>query len=111
MRQVLLALAFCCVAGAAGAQEQKPDVVLLPREVAQAALDWIATPNPMMAVRLYSTLQACLQDNPHNGATMRMGGDQCPVVSEAIAARAKEVENLQKQLADAKTPKEGATKP
>ena len=84
------------------AQEQKPDVVLIPRDVAQMALNWIAAPDPTVAVRLYSALQACIQDNPHNGAVSRMGSDQCPVVTQAIEARTKEIADLQKQLADAK---------
>jgi hypothetical protein len=70
-------------------------MVLLPRSLAEAAVQWIAAPNAGNAVQLYDSLAACLADNPHDGVTWRMGQDQCSGVTEALAAQAK-------ALADAK---------
>ena len=70
----------------------RPDVVLLPRDVAIAAMNWIAQPDPTSAVRLFALLSACMQDNPASGVTARAGGpDQCPAVAAAIEARDKEL--------------------
>lgn len=66
-----------------------PDLVLLPRATAEAALAWIATPNPVNAVRLYAELAACLADNPVNGRVARQARDHCPAVTAALAERHK----------------------
>ena len=109
VKQALLAAVACLVGGTAMAQGAPPDVVLLPRAVAQAAMQWVMAPDPTNAVRIYAALQACMQNNPHDGVTTRMGPDQCPEVTEALAARNKEIADLKKQLSD-KAPKE-APKP
>jgi len=101
MRALVLAAALMAAAPfAAQAQPQppKPEMVLLPRQVAEAAAQWIAQPNAGNAVQLYAALTACIADNPHGGVTTHMGADQCAAVTEALAAQAKE-------LADAKAPK------
>lgn len=76
------------------AAAQKPDTVMLPRDVAQSAMAWIATPDPTVAVRLFSALQACIQNNPTDGKMVRQGTDQCPAVTDALAARDKEISDL-----------------
>lgn len=63
----------------------KPDVVLLPKALAEAATNWIASPDPTVAVKLYGSLIACLNNNPHNGVTVHNGQDQCPIVTSALA--------------------------
>ena len=81
-----------------------PEMVLLPRPLAEQALAWIATPNPTNAVMLYASFAACLNDNPHNGVATRSGQDQCQMVTDALAARDKEIADLKKQIADLKPP-------
>jgi len=99
IRIAAIAAAALLVAAPAFAQPQaKPEMVLLPRQVAEAAAQWIAQPNAGNAVQLYAALTACIADNPHGGVTTHMGADQCAAVTEALAAQAKE-------LADAKAPK------
>lgn len=102
----IVAMAVVAVPAAAQQSLPKPDVVLLPRDVAQSAMAWIATPDPTVAVRLFSALQACVGNNPQDGRVVRQGQDQCPVVTEALAARDKEIEDLKRQLAEAKKPPE-----
>jgi hypothetical protein len=86
-----------------GQPPQPPvEMVMLPRPVAEQALQWLAAPNPNNAVMLYATFSACLNDNPKGGVAMRMGQDQCPTVSDALAARDKEIADLKKQIADLK---------
>jgi hypothetical protein len=63
-------------------------MVLLPRGIAEMAAGWIRAPDPTSAVQLYAVLLACLADNPKNGVVRRMGEDQCPTVTAALAARA-----------------------
>jgi hypothetical protein len=74
--------------GAAPATQEAPDMILVPRGIAEGALAWIARPDPLTAVQLYATLSACIRDNPHGGVTIKMGPDQCPVVTAALAAQA-----------------------
>ncbi len=64
-------------------------MVLLPRQAAEAAAQWIAAPNAETAVRLYAGLVACLNDNPVDGVVRREGPDQCPAVTAALRAMAK----------------------
>lgn len=102
-----LTIALLPAIPAAAVAEQplpKPDVVIIPRVAVQAAMNWIATPDPTNAVRLYSALQACLQDNPIDGRVSRMGPDQCPEVTEAIAARDKEIADLRQLNGKTKEP-------
>src|SRR6185312_11029033 len=96
MRRLILA-AFLVAPFAAQAQQQpqKPEMVLLPRQVAEAAAQWIAQPNAGNAVQLYAAMTACIADNPSSGVVRHVGPDQCPAVTEALAAR-------EKELADAK---------
>lgn len=82
--------------------QQAAEMVLLPRPIAEKALEWIAAPNANNAVMLYASFAACLNDNPHNGVTARSGQDQCPAVSDAVAAREKEIADLKKQISDMK---------
>lgn len=110
MKQVVFAICLSFLPVAAMAQPAPQDVVVLPRDVAQAALGWIGTPDPMTAVRLYVALNACLNNNPHGGVTTRMGPDQCPSVTQALADRDKQIADLRKQLDAAKKPQE-APKP
>lgn len=99
-----LLLAALLLAPLAAAAQPAPEMVLLPRQVAEAARDWIATPNAGNAVQLYALLSACLDDNPKDGRLVRMGADRCQPVTDAIAARDKEIADLKKQLDDAKKP-------
>ena len=96
------------------AQQPPPrsDVILLPRDVALAAMNWIAQPEAANAVKLYAALSACINDNPVNGMLTQTGADQCPEVTAAIAARAKELTDLRSKVTKptevpAITPKEG----
>lgn len=102
---VIAALLLLPVAAATQpALAQKPDMVLLPREVAAAAANWIAQPDAATAVKLYAALSACINDNPSGGAVTRMGQDQCAVVTDAIATRDKELADLRAKLAEATKP-------
>lgn len=75
-------------------QPPAPEMVLLPRSVAETAAQWIASPNAGNAVQLYAALTACISDNPHGGVTTHMGQDQCGAVTAALAARDKEIADL-----------------
>jgi len=100
MRSLILALSLVptlAVAQAPAMQSPQPDMVLLPRWLAETAAQWIAAPNATDAVQLFIALQACLADNPIAGVTHREGPDQCPAVTRALAAQAQ-------GLADAKKP-------
>ena len=93
MRALILAFALLLPI-AAHAQQPTIEMVLVPRGIAETALSWIMAPNANNAVQLYAALQACIADNPHGGVTRRSGPDQCPAVTEALAAQ-------EKALADA----------
>ena len=89
IRCAIMAVGACATwsAPAWAADPVPPEMVLLPRNLAEAAAQWIATPDAATAVRIYATLQACLADNPVNGRVQRMGQDQCPAVTAALAER------------------------
>lgn len=96
MRHLTLAAALLAVAPAfAQPPPAAPEMVLLPRILAETAAQWIGAPDATTAVRVFAALQACLADNPQGGRLVRQGQDQCPAVTAALAARDKE-------LADAK---------
>ena len=86
----MLALLLPTVALAAPKPAPPPTIpagmVLLPRQAAEAAAQWIAAPNAETAVRLYAGLVACLNDNPTGGIVRRKGPDQCPAVTAALKA-------------------------
>ncbi len=87
----LLALLLPTVAFAAPKAAPHPTIpagmVLLPRQAAEAAAQWIAAPNAETAVRLYAGLLACLNDNPDaQGVVRREGPDQCPAGTAALKA-------------------------
>lgn len=102
MRQGFFAVALLLAPWVAAAQQKSPEMVLIPLPVAEAVANWIVAPDATNAVRLFSALQACIKNNPIGGVTTRIGPDQCPEVTEAIAARGKQIADLQKQLTDAK---------
>lgn len=95
MRRPLLPLLLLPLAAHAQPAPQQPEMVLLPRQLAETAAQWISAPDATTAVRIFAALQACLADNPQGGRLTRQGQDQCPAVTAALAARDKE-------LADAK---------
>ena len=96
MNRLLLAAALLAPMSALAAPKPPPHLtipagmVLLPRQAAEAAAQWIAAPNAETAVRLYAGLVACLNDNPDaRGVVRRSGPDQCPAVTAALKAMAK----------------------
>ena len=95
MRPLILA-ALLLAPLAAQAQQPKPDMVLLPRTLAEAAAQWMQQPDPTSAIRIYAALLACLADNPVNGRVVRQGADQCPAVTAALAERDKALAGAQK---------------
>lgn len=97
-----LALIVWCLMLPSLAWAQDPEMVLLPRNLAQAAVQWMAQPDPTIAVNLHALLFACIQDNPTGGSTVHTGQDQCPAVTSALAARDKEISDLKKQIEVAK---------
>lgn len=101
MRRVILALllALPITAAAQPAPAPKPDMVLIPRDVAQTALNWITQPDATIAVKLYAALSACINDNPQNGVVRHIGADQCPEVTAALAERDKELADLRAKAA------------
>lgn len=93
MRHLILAAALLAPSVALAAPKPAPHptipagIVLLPRQAAEAAAQWIAAPNAETAVRLYAGLLACLNDNPDaRGVVRRSGPDQCPAVTAALKA-------------------------
>lgn len=93
MRSLILAAALLA---ATPAFAQQPNMVLLPRTLAEAAAQWVMQPDATTAVRLFAGLQACLADNPANGRVQHTGPDQCPAVTEALAEREKELADARK---------------
>ncbi len=96
MRPLILAAALLLPLPALAAPKPAPHptipagMVLLPRQAAEAAAQWIAAPNAETAVRLYAGLLACLADNPDaRGVVRHTGPDQCPAVTAALGAMAK----------------------
>lgn len=61
------------------------EMVLLPRSIAEDALQWIRRPDIKRHIDLYATLMACINDNPHGGQVVRVGPDQCLPVTQALA--------------------------
>jgi hypothetical protein len=105
MRRLALAAAFFIPAATPAMAQQptaKPEMVLIPRVVAEEAASWIRHPDINTHIDLYAAIGACLADNPHDGVLRRMGADQCQSVTDAIAARDKEIADLKKQVDDLK---------
>jgi len=98
VKQAISAALLLLPLTAAAQQPPRSDVILLPREVALAAMNWIAQPEAANAVKLYAALSACINDNPVNGMLTQTGADQCPEVTAAIAARAKELTDLRSKV-------------
>lgn len=78
-------------------------MVLIPRSVAETALNWISQPDAAVAVKLYAAFSACIADNPTGGVMTRSGPDQCGIVTEAIDARDKELATLHAKVAELQT--------
>ncbi|MDA8251078.1 MAG: hypothetical protein M0Z28_18170 [Rhodospirillales bacterium] len=102
---ILPALLLAPLAAQAQQPPAKPDMALLPRAAVEAAIrdvQAIATLHPDLATpavqEVFGALAACLADNPVQGRLTRQGTDQCPAVTESLAA--------QKALADARKPAE-----
>ncbi len=112
MKRILLAavvmMPIAAYAQQPPAQPQKPDVVLIPRDVGNAVVQLanaIATLDPKYVTpamqAAFSTLDACLKNNPVNGGLPpRIGPDQCPSVTEALDARTKEIADLHAKIAE-----------
>ena len=66
-----------------------PEMVIMPRALVEMVAQWMAQPDPTKAVMIFTLLNACLADNPHGGAIIRMGPDQCPTVTAEIEAQTK----------------------
>ena len=90
----LIAAALLLAPFAAYAQPAPIDMVLMPRALVEDAANWVKAPDPRSAVLIWMSLVACINDNPHNGPNVRVGADQCPAVTQAIAARDKELADL-----------------
>ena len=105
MKKLALALSLLPTIAFAQPAPPAPDIVLLPRAVAETAAQWIAQPNAGNAVQLYAALIACINDNPVGGVVRHIGQDQCPVVTEALAAQDK------LKAADKPTPAPATKKP
>ena len=65
----------------------------------------LATPAVEQA---FAMLGACVADNPVNGMLRRQGADQCPAVTEALAAQAKELADAKKAAAQPPKPTDPA---
>ncbi len=104
MRYLMLAasLLLPTTAWAQTAPAQKPDVVVMPRQIVEGLLAWLERPNADNAVGLHAIGMACLNDNPRDGAITRMGPDQCEIVTVALAQADAKIADLQKQLDAAK---------
>jgi hypothetical protein len=102
MKRLIFLLAVA--PASAAAQSAPPEMVLMPRVLVQAALNWIAQPDPVVAVKLFAQLNACLQDNVQDAP--RTLPDQCAPVTEALAAREKELADLRAQVNSTTGPRE-----
>ena len=81
------------------AQPQAPvEMVLLPRQLAEMAAQWVATPNAGNAVQLYSALIACIGANPSKGVAVNSAKNQCEAVSSEITNREKAMSDLENQV-------------
>lgn len=99
MKRVILA---CLLLASPAMAQQPPEMVLLPRQLAESAVAWIATPNATDAVQLFVALNSCLANNPTGGVMRRAGPDRCPVVTEALAAKDEQITALTKERDDLK---------
>jgi hypothetical protein len=105
MRRLILVLSLVptlAFAQASAPQPPQPDLILLPRQLAESAMQWIAAPNATDAVQLFALLQACLADNPVGGLVRRSGPDQCPQVTQALAAQSRGLADAKKAAAKPK---------
>lgn len=105
MRRLILVLSLVptlAFAQAPAPQSPQPDVVLLPRQLVENTVRWIVVPNATDAVQLFLMLQACVADNPVGGVMRRSGPDQCPVVTQALAAQSQELADAKKAAAKPK---------
>lgn len=103
MKQVFLAAILALAPSFAVAQASPPpavEMVLIPQPLAQAALNWIVSPNADSAVKVFLALGACLNDNLQGGVLRRIGPDQCEDVTRAIEARNKETADDKAKIAD-----------
>jgi hypothetical protein len=92
-------LAALFLATPALAQTAPPEMVTIPRVIAEAAVEQIHHPDPRNNIDVLVTLQACLADNPQNGRLVRMGPDQCSSVTDALTARDKALSDAQATIA------------
>ena len=106
MRSLILPALLLAPLAAQAQQPPKPDMALLPRAAVEAAIrdvQAIVTLHPDLATpavqEAFGALATCLAANPVNGRLTRQGQDQCPAVTEALAAQ-------DKALADARKPAE-----
>ncbi len=102
-----LAIALTLAPLAAQAQQPAPEMAVVPfAAVENAILDVqaIVRLHPELATpalaQHFGALSACLADNPRNGRVMRQGADECPAVTEALAARDRALAAKQKPAAD-----------
>jgi hypothetical protein len=105
MRRLILVLSLVptlAFAQAPASQSPQPDVVLLPRQLVENTVRWIAVPNATDAVQLFLFLQACIVDNPVSGVVRRSGPDQCPEVTQALAAQSQGLADAKKAAAKPK---------
>ncbi len=100
-----LILSALLLAPLAAQAQQKPDMALLPRAAVEAAIrdaQAIATLHPDLATpavqEAFGALAACLADNPVQGRLTRQGQDQCPAVTEALAAQEKALADARKAV-------------
>ncbi len=103
MRSLILSTLLLAPLAAQAQQPPKPDMALLPRAAVEAAIrdaQAIATLHPDLATpavqEAFGALAACLADNPVNGRMERRGADQCPAVTEALAAQDKALADARK---------------
>jgi hypothetical protein len=108
-----MVLALLCVPTLAFAQvsEQSPmplpaiaaspvsEIVLIPRGFIPLIEQAILHPHSADVgdiVALLQQLDACVADNPQGGVTRHDGPDRCPVVTQALAAKAQELADAKK---------------
>ena len=115
MRSLILSALLLAPLAAQAQQPQKPEMALLPRAAVESAIrdvQAIVTLHPDLATpavqEAFGALAACLADNPQNGRLERRGQDQCPAVTEALAAQDKALADARKAAAPAPASKPGA---
>jgi hypothetical protein len=92
-------LAALFLAAPALAAEAPAEMVTIPRDVAEAAAAQIRHPNPINNIDTLVLLQACMADNPQGGRLVRQGADQCPSVTDVLAAHDKVLADAQATIA------------